>query len=219
MVAELGRPPGDEFPLSKRLLTGVGLRLERGRSELPWKSRRASTISGSMQARAASTPPPGARPIGAVVVLALLAALLLVVAELSTIAAVEVAGNSCEVINDSSPDLADRCSLSGWERHGGALLFLAVVAAAGGIAVRRGNDGPAGAVLLVNGAVALGIALIGDLPETNETGAIGLNFDGATAQAGLGFYLELTAGVLCLLAGLLVLIRARQAPAAASSGS
>jgi len=58
--------------------------------------------------------------------------------------------------------------------------------------------------------VAVGIALLADLPVTNETGAIGLNFDGASADAGLGFYLELTGGALSLLAGALALVAAVQ---------
>lgn len=145
-------------------------------------------------------------------VLTLVAAALLVAAELTTIASVDVAGNSCEVINDSSPELADRCELSGWERHGGALLLLAMLAAGAGVAAHRGSR-VAGAVVLAVGIVALGLTLIGDLPETDETGAIGLNFAGATAQAGLGFYLELTGGVLCVLAGILALTGSRHEPA------
>lgn len=147
-------------------------------------------------------------------VLALLAAVLLVAAEFTTIASVDVAGNSCEVINDSSPELADRCELSGWERHGGALLLLALLGAGAAFAARRGSR-VAGAVVLAVGIIVLGLTLIGDLPETNETGAIGLNFAGATAQAGLGFYLELTGGVIFVLAGILALAGARRRPAPA----
>ena len=54
----------------------------------------------------------------------------MIVAEFSTIASVDVASGSCEVINDSSPDIADRCELSGFERHGGALILLGLVALA-----------------------------------------------------------------------------------------
>ncbi len=162
-----------------------------------------------MDARTATRRPAGPRatagPGAAVLALALIAALLLILAELSTIASVDVAGDSCEVINDSSPALADRCALSGWERHGGALILLAALVAGAGFAARRGFAAAAGGILAAVGAVVLGIALLADLPITNETGAIGLNFDGATASAGLGFYLELTGGVLCLLAGALAL--------------
>ena len=180
-----------------------------------------------MDARSATSRPARTRaavgPSAVVPILALIAALLLALAEPSTIASVDVAGSSCEVLNDSTPELADRCELSGWERHGGALILLALVAAGAGVAARGGPrtaSGPAardglhtaaGAVLIAVGAVALAITLIGDLPETNETGAIGFDFDGASGSAGLGFYLELAGGVLCLLAGILALAPALRA--------
>ena len=47
-------------------------------------------------------------------------ALLLIISEFLTIAAVDVAHGACSVINDANPALADRCTLSGFERHGGA---------------------------------------------------------------------------------------------------
>jgi hypothetical protein len=148
--------------------------------------------------------------------LAVVAALLLLGAELTTIAAVSVDGESCEVINDAAPELADRCSLSGWERHGGALLLLALAAAGAALAARAGAVGAAGAVLLAVGGVTLGITLIGDLPITNDTGAVGLDFDNATGSAGLGFYLELLGGVLCLVGAALALSPRRGEPAPAS---
>jgi hypothetical protein len=152
------------------------------------------------------------RRIGPILALALVAALLLVLAELSTVASVSVEGESCEVINDADPELADRCSLSGWERHGGALILLALVAAGAGLAARSGALGAGVAILLAIGAVTLGLTLIGDLPVTSDTGAIGTDFDTATASAGLGFYLELLAGLLSLLAGTLAVISARREP-------
>jgi len=179
-----------------------------------------------MDAHSATSRParPRARagPNAAVPILALIAALLLALAELSTIASVDVVGSSCEVVNDSSPELADRCELSGWERHGGALILLALVAAgaaaaawsslaAAGAAARDDLHTAAGAILVAVGTVVLAITLIADLPETNETGAIGFDFEGATGSAGLGFYLELTGGVLCLLAGILALLPALRA--------
>lgn len=139
-------------------------------------------------------------------VLAFVAALLLIAAELSTVASVSVADSSCEVVFDTQPEIADRCELSGWERHGGALVLLALVAAGAGYAALRGVGGAApGAILAAVGLVVFALALIGDLPETGETGAIGNDFDGATAQAGLGFYLELLGGALCVLGGALAL--------------
>jgi hypothetical protein len=40
-----------------------------------------------------------------------------------------------------------------------------------------------------------------DLPETNETGVLGRNFEGATAAAGPGLTIEIVAGALALAAG------------------
>jgi hypothetical protein len=143
-------------------------------------------------------------------VLALVAGLLLIVAEFSTVASVAVEDESCQVLYDTRPELADRCSLSGFERHGGALLLLGLVAIGAGFFARRpGATASAGAVLLAIGVVTLGLALIGDLPVTNETGAIGLDFDGATASSGLGFYLALIGGALSLVAGVLGLLSGR----------
>jgi len=153
---------------------------------------------------------------GLVVAVAIIAALLLVVAEFSTIASVEVVGDSCEVVNDSNPELADRCALSGWERHGGALLLLALVAVGGAVAVRRGADEAGGGVIAAVGVVVLALTLFADLPVTHETGAVGLNFDGASGQAGLGFYLELIAGLLCVLAGAVTLAAGRRGRTPAS---
>ena len=42
-----------------------------------------------------------------------------------TVASVDVGNTSCEVIQDSDPGLADRCSLSGFERNGGSFLLVA----------------------------------------------------------------------------------------------
>ena len=137
-------------------------------------------------------------PARAILLMTLVAALALCVAELSTIASVDVAGDSCEVINDSSPELADRCNLSGFERHGGALILLALLAAAAAAFAYRGAGRAAAGALV----------------------AIGRDFDGATGQAGLGFFLELTGGVLCLLAGTMGLMtgaRAASPPAPSAS--
>ena len=55
------------------------------------------------------------------------------------------------------------------------------------------------------GALVLLWALLVDLPVTDETGAIGRNFEGAEAAAGPGLTLEIVGGVLTLAAGLVAL--------------
>lgn len=170
-----------------------------------------------MTARTATSPRTAeqgvARRIATILALALLAALLLLLAEVSTIASVDLEGESCEVVYDTRPELADRCSLSGWERHGGALILLALLAAGAALAVRAGRILGAGVVLVAIGLVTLGVTLIGDLSVTNDTGAIGAtDLAAASASAGLGFYLELLGGLLCLAAGALALASARHDP-------
>ena len=134
--------------------------------------------------------------------MAVLAALLLVIAEFSAVATVDVASGSCEVINDANPELADRCELSGFERNGGSFLLLALLAAAMGVGAGLGGSRPAAIALVVVGVLVLGWSLLVDLPVTDETGAIGRNFEGATASAGAGLTLEIVAGVLLVAAGL-----------------
>lgn len=138
----------------------------------------------------------------AVTVIALAAAVLMVVAEFSTVASVELTGldESCET-QLVDPDQRDRCSLNGFDRHGGALILLGLIAAAMALGAGIGRSRPAAAALIVIGLVVLGITLLRDLPQTDETGAIGASFEGAKASAGNGFYLQLIAGLLALAAG------------------
>ena len=142
-----------------------------------------------------------------VTVVGALGGVLMIVSELTSIASVDVASGSCEVINDADPSLADRCSLSGLERHGGALILIGLLALLMAWGAGVGRSRPAGIALFVAGALVLGIALLADLPVTNDTGAIGQNFEGAKAMAGVAFYLELLAGALAVLAGLTRVLR------------
>lgn len=136
-----------------------------------------------------------------------LAALLLVASEFSTVASVDVANGSCEVINDSNPDLADRCELSGFERNGGAFLLLAGLTAVMAWGAGMGESRPAAVALVAAGVIVIAWAVLVDLPVTDETGAIGQSFEGATAAAGSGLTLELVAGALALVAGAARLLR------------
>ena len=131
-----------------------------------------------------------------------MAALLLVLAEFSAVAVVDVASGSCEVINDANPELADRCELSGLERNGGSFLLLAALAALMAVGAGIGGSRPAAWALLAVGVLVLGWSLLVDLPVTDETGALGRDFEGATASAGTGLTLELVAGALLVGAGL-----------------
>jgi hypothetical protein len=90
--------------------------------------------------------------------------------------------------------------LSGWDRHGPALLIVAAFGAAMVAGALRGAR-PAAIALAVLGLVALGIAVIGDVPDLNETGFIGEVYEDAAAGPSAGFYLETLGGALLLASG------------------
>lgn len=147
----------------------------------------------------------GGRLTGLVLVLGVAGGLLLIAAELSTIVSVELPGRTCREV--ANPGTADRCELSGFERHGGAFLMLGLLAVPMTLGAARGRSRPAAIALVLIAAVVLAFAALRDLPEANETGAVGIAFEGASGAAGLGLYLELGAGVLLAAGGTLVLAR------------
>jgi hypothetical protein len=129
------------------------------------------------------------------------AAVLLVVTEFSVVASVDVASGSCEVIQDTNAELADRCELSGFERNGGSFLLVAALTAAMAWGAGMGGSRPAAVALAAVGVAVLAWALLVDLPETNETGLLGQSYEGASGSAGPGLTIEIVAGVLALAAG------------------
>ena len=125
----------------------------------------------------------------------------------STVISVDLRNTSCEVIYDSSPDLADNCSQTGFERSSVALLLLGLLTFAMGIGAAFGRSRPAAVALIVIGVVVLGITLLGDLPASDDAGLIGRDYAEATASAGPGLWFELIGGLLAVGAGLLRLLR------------
>ena len=106
--------------------------------------------------------------------------------------------------------------LTGWERHGPALLVLGAFAAALVVGAARGAR-PAMAALGVCGLAALGLVLAGDLPDLDETGLIGALYSEADASPGPGWYAEIAGAVLLVVAAsglLLATMRAGLAGAA-----
>ena len=75
-----------------------------------------------------------------------------------------------------------------------------------------GGSRPAGAALVAIGVLVLALGLFLDLPEVDETGAIGRNFEGAKGSPGPGLCLELIAGALALAAGALRLSQREPGP-------
>jgi hypothetical protein len=138
---------------------------------------------------------------------ALVAGALMLLTEITTVISVELEPTDCEVIYDSSPDLADDCSQKGFERHSVALLLLGLLTFAMGSGAAFGRSRPAAISLIVIGVIVLGLALLRDLPASDDTGLIGRDYAQASAQAGAGLWFELVAGVLAVGAGLLRVIR------------
>jgi len=114
-------------------------------------------------------------------------AVLLVVADLSTLYSINVPGGITR-------------SFSRHGQHGYALVILGVVAAFMALGALRGAV-PAMAALAFLGLVALGITLIGDAGDVHATGTYGQLYENVTAGPGSGFYEETLAAVLLLLAG------------------
>src|SRR4051812_11545684 len=86
--------------------------------------------------------------------------------------------------------------LSGWDRHGPALLVIAAFALVMLVgAVRRGAR-PAVIAVIVCGAAALLVALAFDAPRLDDTGQVGRLYADASAGPGVGFWLELAGGAL-----------------------
>jgi hypothetical protein len=172
-----------------------------------WGTAREATNDGSRRSATRSAGFGAAKRVALGVTIAgAIAAVLLVITEFSTVASVNVAGGSCELINDTDPALADRCTLTGFDRNGGSFLLLAALVLVMAWAAGLGGSRPAAVALAAVGVLVLAWALLVDLPVTGETGAIGLNFEGATAAAGPGLTLELVAGALALGAGLVSLL-------------
>ena len=132
----------------------------------------------------------------------------MVLTEFLTVAAVELtAGESCGSRLATDPATADRCSLSGFERHGGALALLGAVTVAMAWGAGPGRSRPAAYALIALGAVVLAWALLVDLPATNETGGIGPLYANARAVAGPGLFSELAGGLLAVGVGVLRVLR------------
>ena len=152
--------------------------------------------------------PTGLSPVAiGVAVAALAAAVLMLLTEVTTVISVDVAAGSCDSIYDTSPELADDCEQTGFERSSVALLLLALLTLAMGFGAAFGKSRPAALALVAIGVVVLGITLLVDLPASDDTGLIGRRYAAAEATAGTGLWLELVGGGLAVLAGLLRLLR------------
>lgn len=127
-------------------------------------------------------------------------ALLLLVASFTNVIVITV-GTTSRVLD------ADTAQ-TGWDRHGPALVLLALLALFLLWAALRGSR-VAMAGLLVAGVVALAIPTKWDRPHIHEVGSIGDIYASATADPGTGYYLETLGGALLLLSGGALLVLGR----------
>jgi hypothetical protein len=127
-----------------------------------------------------------------------------IAAEFSTISYVTVVTATCEDLAD--PRLADSCQLDGAERHSWSFALLGGFAILMAWGATVGRSRPAAAALVAVGLVLLGLGFLRDLPETDRTGLIGEAYE-ATAHKGAGLWLELAAGVLMVVVGLVALFK------------
>ena len=119
-----------------------------------------------------------------ILILALAAGLLMIATEFLLVFSVTVGATSCEAT--ASPDVADFCATTGGERHSYALVLLGLFTGFMAWGAAIGRSRPAGAALIVIGAVVIAVALLGDLPDARSEGIIGVRYEAAKSSPGLG---------------------------------
>jgi hypothetical protein len=137
---------------------------------------------------------------GVLAVAGLAGALMVLVASFTSVIDITV-GTTSRVLD------ADTAQ-SGWDRHGPALVLLALLALFLLAAALRGSR-VAAAGLLAAGVVVLAIAWASDKPHVHDTGSVGDVYADATADPGTGYYLETLGGALLVLSGGALLVLGR----------
>ena len=90
--------------------------------------------------------------------------------------------------------------------HGYALLVIGIALVPMAWGAVRGGSRPAAIAALVLSLIALFVALAIDLPDLNETGLIGRNYDQAEARPRVGFFVETLGATLVLLGAIGTLV-------------
>src|SRR4051794_39364523 len=152
--------------------------------------RQRRTSQDNSRGMRPSDPPNGLR--GGLVVAGPAGVAALVLATFSTVIRITV-GTTSRLANLDT-------ELSGWDRHGPALLIVAGLALVMLVGAARGAR-PAMAAVLACGGVALVVACAFDLPGLDDTGQVGELYADAAAGPGLGFWLEVGGGALLVLCG------------------
>jgi peptidoglycan/LPS O-acetylase OafA/YrhL len=144
-----------------------------------------------------------------VLALGLLAAVLMVATEFSTIQSIRIGQSTCGA---SDPDIRDVCETSGGDAHNWSLLLLGVLTALLAFGAAVGRSRPAAVALGVVGLIVLAIALLVDRPDLDNLRNIETRYNDAEAITGGGYKLELIAGALAVVACGVALVRERVAP-------
>jgi hypothetical protein len=97
-------------------------------------------------------------------------------------------------------------SFSAGGHHGYALALIAVAIVVMAVGAVIGGSRPAAVAMLVLALGALAIAVLVDLPDTDQTGLIGRTYDAAVAEPRAGLYLEIAGGCVALVGAAVVLV-------------
>jgi hypothetical protein len=102
---------------------------------------------------------------------------------------------------------------TGLDHHSFAMLLLAAAVVPMALGSLRGAR-PAMAAVGLIGVVVLVVAFTLDLPAALDEGLFAVTYEGASAEPGIGFYVETAAGAALLLSGGLMLLRGGGRPGA-----
>src|SRR5436190_543965 len=122
--------------------------------------------------------------------------ILLVIAEFSKVVYITVVTATCQDLAEGS--LKDQCVKSGFTRHHGALIAVAIFLLLMAFGAAVGRSRPAALAMIVLGLVPIGIWFFGDRHQVGKTGAIGADFSQAKSHAGMAIPLELIGGGLAI---------------------
>jgi hypothetical protein len=142
-------------------------------------------------------------------VLGVAAGMTMIVAEFMTISYVKISSiANCSDLPSTTPgNVRDACSVSGHQQHHWALLVIGLVTIVMAFGSALGRSRPAALALVVLGGAVIGIALIGDHDTLHDTRGLDVIFQNPHGAAGSGYYVEIVAGVVAVLAGGLGFLR------------
>src|SRR4051794_34657937 len=111
------------------------------------------------------------------------------------------------------------CTTSGADAHGHGFWLLALVVLVFSFGAAVGRSRPAALAVLACGAIALGIAIVGDMPDLGDKRGLDADYTQVRAHTGSAFAFELIGGVLAIAAGLAAMTRFGGSRAGRESGS